>query len=538
MTGPETAPDVVDGTTILVVDDNAGNRYVAASWLRRAGYRVVEATTGTEALDRVARDPIDVVLLDVGLPDMSGFEVCERIKSDPVLSRPVIHLSATAIRGQDRAQGLTRGADAYLVEPVEPDELRATVWSVLRYHRARAAAERLADRLAGLSRATMAMNAAVDFDELATTIASGAAALAEVPAAALVAASDRTVRRAVVDPADPDDTPRCDSVSSRLLDRLAGTLPDGPAAVAWAEAVDGEAVDGEAVDGEAVDGEAGEPASALRFGFRAGRVAIVLRTPQLGTELRDLLAQLGNAAALAVDSLQLYVEEHTLALTLQRAFLPSGPVAPPGLEVAVRYVPAAQNTEIGGDFYEVVELGEGRLLLAIGDVSGHSIHAATVMVELRHALRAYAVEGHGPAAILQRLEDLLRRYHPREFATVCVMVLDTVRDVVTVANAGHLAPLLASPEGTVPLAARGPMLGLRRPHGADSVLALPPRWTLVLYTDGLVEKRGVDLDAALEDLRTAVSVDPAPEELGDRLLARFAGVREDDIALLILRGGA
>ncbi|MCE3554692.1 fused response regulator/phosphatase [Pseudonocardia sp. RS11V-5] len=529
MTGPETPTEGVDGTTILVVDDNAGNRYVAASWLRRAGYRVVEAATGTEALDRVARDPIDVVVLDVGLPDMSGFEVCERIKSDPALSRPVIHLSATAVRGQDRAQGLTRGADAYLVEPVEPDELRATVWSVLRYHRARAAAERLAARLAGLSRATMAMNAAVDFDELATTIASGAAVLAEVPAAALVAASDRTVRRAVVDPADPDDTPRCDSVSPRLLERLTGTLSDGPAAVSWADAVGGEAVAGE---------ETGAPASALRFGFRAGRVAIVLRTPGVGTELRDLLAQLGNAAALAVDSLQLYVEEHTLALTLQRAFLPTAPAAPPGVEVAVRYVPAAQNTEIGGDFYEVVELGEGRLLLAIGDVSGHSIHAATVMVELRHALRAYAVEGHGPAAILQRLEDMLRRYHPREFATVCVMVLDTVRDVVTVANAGHLAPLLASPEGTVPLTVRGPMLGLRRTHEADSVLALPPRWTLVLYTDGLVEKRGVDLDAALEELRAAVSVDPAPEELGDRLLGRFAGVREDDIALLILRGGA
>jgi CheY-like chemotaxis protein len=524
VTRPEGRPDAVTDTTVLVVDDNAGNRYVSASWLRRAGYTVVEAATGTEALDRVARDAIDVVILDVGLPDMSGFEVCERIKGDPALARPVIHLSATAIRGEDRAQGLTRGADAYLVEPVEPDELRATVWSVLRYYRAREAAERLAARLAGLSRATMAMNAAVDFDELVTTIASGAATLAQVPAAALVAASDRTVRRVVVDPADPADEPRCDSVSPRLLDRLDGTPPDGPVAVSWAEAVDG--------------GEADEPASALRFGFRAGRVAIVLRTPELGTELRDLLAQLGNAAALAVDSLQLYVEEHTLALTLQRAFLPSGPIAPDGVEVAVRYVPAAQNTEIGGDFYEVVELGEGRLLLAIGDVSGHSIHAATVMVELRHALRAYAVEGHGPSAILQRLEDMLRQYHPREFATVCVMVLDTARDIVTVANAGHLAPLLASPEGTVPLAAHGPMLGLRRPHGADSVLALPPRWTLVLYTDGLVEKRGVDLDTALEDLRVAVSVDPAPEELGDRLLGRFAGVREDDIALLILRGGA
>ena len=86
---------------------------------------------------RWRRGPWTLVILDVGLPDMSGFEVCELIKADPGSARPVIHLSATAVRGADRAQGLTRGADAYLVEPVEPDELLATVASVLRYYRAR-----------------------------------------------------------------------------------------------------------------------------------------------------------------------------------------------------------------------------------------------------------------------------------------------------------------------------------------------------------------------------------------------------------------
>lgn len=113
--------------TILVVDDTAASRYISGSWLRRSGHRVIEAATGTEALAALAATEVDLVLLDVGLPDMSGFDVCERIKSDPALARPVIHLSATAIRGADRAQGLTRGADAYLTEPVEPDELLATV---------------------------------------------------------------------------------------------------------------------------------------------------------------------------------------------------------------------------------------------------------------------------------------------------------------------------------------------------------------------------------------------------------------------------
>jgi CheY-like chemotaxis protein len=94
--------------TILVVDDAAASRYVSSSWLRRSGHRVIEASTGNEALAALAATEVDLVLLDVGLPDMSGFDVCERIKSDPALAQPVIHLSATAIRGADRAQGLTR----------------------------------------------------------------------------------------------------------------------------------------------------------------------------------------------------------------------------------------------------------------------------------------------------------------------------------------------------------------------------------------------------------------------------------------------
>lgn len=99
---------------VLVVDDTPASRYIAGSWLRRHGHQVVEAATGAEALAVLARQAVDLVVLDVGLPDMSGFEVCERIKADASMGHPVIHLSATSVRGSDRAQGLTRGADAYL----------------------------------------------------------------------------------------------------------------------------------------------------------------------------------------------------------------------------------------------------------------------------------------------------------------------------------------------------------------------------------------------------------------------------------------
>jgi serine phosphatase RsbU (regulator of sigma subunit)/DNA-binding NarL/FixJ family response regulator len=511
---------------ILVVDDTAASRYIASSWLRRHGHRVMEAATGAEALAALARWPVDLVVLDVGLPDMSGFEVCEQIKSDPALSQPVIHLSATAVRGADRAQGLTRGADAYLVEPVEPDELLATVASVLRYYRARASAEELADRLTRLTRATLAMNAATSFDQLASAIAAGAADILGVPALALVTAPDGALRRATADPAVRADPVR-DIAPARLLHDLAAQPTDSTRSiealrVPWRLAAPDTTEDAEG--------------RAALFGSRGGPpLGIVLRARTLRDESSDLLAQLGHAAVLAADSLRLYTEEHTLALTLQRSFLPSPPAELPGLEIAVRYVPAARNAEIGGDFYEFVELEGGRLLVAIGDVSGHSIHAATVMVELRHALRAYAVEGHGPAEILNRLERMLRQYHPVEFATLCVLVLDPDRNELAVANAGHLPPLLVERAGAGYVQVRGPMLGLRRRQPPDTVLQLPPSWSIVLITDGLVEDHGVDLDDALEELRAAAAIDTSPEELCGQLLERFGRTGLDDIALLALR---
>ena len=105
---------------LLLVDDDEAKRYVLATWLRRAGHTVVEAATGREALELVAG--AELVVLDVNLPDISGIEVCRQIKNDArTAAIPVIQVSATAITVADRAHGLTEGADAYLIEPTEPD---------------------------------------------------------------------------------------------------------------------------------------------------------------------------------------------------------------------------------------------------------------------------------------------------------------------------------------------------------------------------------------------------------------------------------
>jgi len=176
-TNTDMSADGRQAGVVLVVDDNAASRYIASSWLRRHDYRVVEAETGAEALAVLAHEPVDLVVLDVGLPDMTGFDVCEKIKADPAMGQPVIHLSATAVRAADRVSGLSRGADAYLTEPVEPDELLATIDAVLRYYRARETAEELADRLTQLSRIVHDLHAATSFDQLARSLAAGTTAL-------------------------------------------------------------------------------------------------------------------------------------------------------------------------------------------------------------------------------------------------------------------------------------------------------------------------------------------------------------------------
>ena len=133
--------------TILHVDDDEANRYAISRSLRKAGFEVAEAATGEEALEKAAHFEPDLVILDVRLPDISGFEVCQRIKADPATAAtPVLHLSASFVSSEAKAQGLEAGADAYLIRPVEPVELVATVNALLRARRTEDALRQSEDR--------------------------------------------------------------------------------------------------------------------------------------------------------------------------------------------------------------------------------------------------------------------------------------------------------------------------------------------------------------------------------------------------------
>jgi CheY-like chemotaxis protein len=510
----------LDGT-VLLVDDSPSKRYVLAAWLRRGGYTVVEAGTGEEALALFGQGGVDLIVLDVRLPDLSGFEVCERIKSDPVRGQvPVIHVSAAAIHAVDRTRGLERGADAYLVEPIDPDELLATIAAVLRYFQARRRAELLANRLADLARVSVAMSAARSGPDLLQVATGGAALIFGSPAAVITTGVDGACVAGVC-------TGPLECVRTIPLPGFAGSDPM-PGVSFYDQSPVG-------LPDAGWDPEA--TVRVLTVRTRLDQPAVTVMVPTAVTmEGAPVLTLLGQAVMSAVNVQRLYDEEHDLALTLQRSLLPRTLPNVAGLEFAVRYVPASDRAEIGGDFYEVVRLGD-QLMVAVGDVGGHSLHAATVMAELRHAMRAYLADGHGPAAVLDRLNRLMTQLIPGEIATLCLLAIDIATGAARLANAGHPPPLLHTPAGVRRLDTHSALLGLQAGAAIETRFDLAVGDSLVLYTDGLLENRAEVFDLGIDRLIASVArLHGDLEAFASRLLEEIGPTNvDDDIAMVVVR---
>jgi serine phosphatase RsbU (regulator of sigma subunit) len=239
--------------------------------------------------------------------------------------------------------------------------------------------------------------------------------------------------------------------------------------------------------------------------------------------------------ALGLEALRSFAEEHLVALTLQRSFLPATLPSVPGVSMAFRYLPASDQAEVGGDFYEALPWGDG-VLVAIGDVQGHSLHAATVMGELRHALRAFVIEGHPPVAITGLVNQVLRRYHPGLIATLCLVLLDPANGELTIVNCGHMPPLLVDGASAEFVGEGGLMLGLTRHDPHVQAASLPVGGTVLLFTDGLVEDRAVNLDDNLEKLRgvTLQAADADVEAFANHVMSAL-GSSEDDVAMIVAR---
>jgi serine phosphatase RsbU (regulator of sigma subunit)/anti-sigma regulatory factor (Ser/Thr protein kinase) len=236
----------------------------------------------------------------------------------------------------------------------------------------------------------------------------------------------------------------------------------------------------------------------------------------------------------------LYQREHRVATTLQRSLLPEHLPETVGLEVATRYLPASSEVAVGGDWYDIIPLGDGRLGLVIGDVAGHGMSAASTMGQLRMALRAYALDDLAPAQALTRLNRLVRELQPATMATVLYAHLDPATRTVRFANAGHLPPLLIRGPHDVLLIEDG----RAAPVGVSGHIAfreaslwIDPGATLVLYTDGLVERRRERIDDRLQQLQRVAGEAPGNlEAVCDRLIeSMLDAAPADDVALLAVR---
>jgi GAF domain-containing protein/anti-sigma regulatory factor (Ser/Thr protein kinase) len=254
----------------------------------------------------------------------------------------------------------------------------------------------------------------------------------------------------------------------------------------------------------------------------------------------ELLQAVADRAALAIEHDRLF-EEYRVAQVLQRSLLPTDLPQPSGLSFSARYLPAAARRLVGGDWYDVIELPDGRVGVAIGDVVGHGLEAATLMGSLRSALQAFAVQGLSPAEVAPLLARFAATAGRRSMATYLYGVIDAGRTCFTFVNGSHPAPLLVRPDGTAELVmgALVPPLGASvMPLGEETRVHLEPGTTLVLYTDGLVERRGERLVTRQQKLHAAAAAATAePDLLADALIEHMIGDEPpaDDVAILTIQ---
>jgi serine phosphatase RsbU (regulator of sigma subunit)/CheY-like chemotaxis protein/anti-sigma regulatory factor (Ser/Thr protein kinase) len=534
--------------TILLVDDHRENLAALQAVLEPLGESLVLAESGEQALRALLHMECSVILLDVRMAGIDGLQTARIIRSRPGTRHiPIIFMTAQSSELDEITKAYESGAVDYVVKPFEPEILRAKVGVFVQLHReraervresrARAEAEAVARAVRTLQTLSDAAMTYLDLDELAAALVQRSAELFGAGAAALLLRDDKLpglhVRARAGAQTLEIESDRI-RVGEDVLGEVAATLVG---AILQAHDLDGE--------DRAKAGLGDGLASLLVVPLLSARelIGVLLLAAEkenhFGQRDLELLTLAADRMALAVDHAQRYADGRLLVETLQRSLLPERLPLHPRMQLAARYLPAGLAPQVGGDWYDAVELDTNRTAVMIGDVVGHGVRAAITMSELRNALRAFAIEGHSPGEALHQLDRVvLATRGPGMVATLLFVVIDAAEGTVTLARAGHPPPALRAVDGSVKFLETARTL----PLGVDpdevpgqETYPMKPGETLLLFTDGLVERRGEPITDSFDRLLDALAEAPAEVEmLCEHVLQKTATEegRDDDVAVL------
>lgn len=538
--------------TVMLVEDSADYAQAVKVMLdygaHGESFDVVHFVTVGEAATHIPGSGIACVLLDLNLPDATGVDAVRALQA-AAPEVPIVVLSGVD-DDQVALDAMHEGAQDYLVKARADVDLitRSIRYAMERAHNerqrtaliqersARAEAEAMASTISRLERLTEAALAHLSLEDLLHELLDHVCDMLDADTAAiLLLDEERQVLE--VRAAKGLETQDTASVVIPVGQGIAGRVVAERRSIILDDVSEVEALT--PVIRERVRSLIAVPLVAERR--IVGVMHVGTSKPRHFTAEEAVVLQLAaDRAARAIERARAYQQEHETAVTLQRSLLPDRLPDVPGLALAARYLPGAAGAEVGGDWYDVIPLADGRVGIAMGDVVGRGIPAASLMGQLRNALRAYAVEGHPPATVVERLDRLVQSLNPGRMATLLYMVLEPDGRSVTFANAGHLPALLVEPDRPPRLVEGGggvPLGVLPYATFEEGSTRVAPGSTLVLYTDGLVEVRGVSLEIRLDEMqRVASGSFDEPNELCERLLADLLpdGPGTDDVAVLAL----
>jgi CheY-like chemotaxis protein/anti-sigma regulatory factor (Ser/Thr protein kinase) len=567
----QTQDDVGQDAGVLIVDDNAESLRALEAVLEPLRARVVTAQSGRDAIRLLESEEFAVVLLDVQMPGMDGFETSASIRGqEKNRSIPIIFLTGMSTTPEHVFRGYEAGAVDYIVKPFDPVILRSKVAVFVELfektreiarqsrllqeqeqeRREREAAEQRHRRSRFIAGASAALEKRLDVKGRAGQLAH--ACIPELGDIALVqlVEPDGVVEVAAV---------ATGGIEDGVLRKLVGTRRNASAFDSWVfDAPRARRFDEVTPDTwrEVGLGNEGDTlcarlkprsliAAPLALGRRSLGVLVVCassRAEPYGDDELEIAQDLAHKAAMAVENSRLFEAEQGRSRALQLSLLGRPQVTSPAVTAAMRYLPGSSELEVGGDWYDLIEREDGRILVAVGDVVGHGVQAATAMGKLRSAMGALGLVVESMPELLSRLDQFAEKIEEARFGTVAAVLLEPDTGEVRYSLAGHPPPLVVDPDGRAEFLEGGGGLPLciaevdpnGRPEGRTT---LREGSMLILYTDGLIERRDLSIDSGLERLKNAVTArfQQEPERLCDEIVDEFGTGSLDDLVFLCLR---